>query len=191
MLYALATNWWLLLARGIFAILFGVMAFVWPGIALTSLVVLYASYATLDGVSALVLSLAGGDGRPWWQMALIGAVSLAAGLGSFLWPGLTGFALLLLIAFWAIARGVLEIAAAVRLRKLLEGEMWLALAGLVSIFFGLFLLLRPTAGAVAVVWIIGSYAILFGILAVAASLRLRRALGIARRIDMKHVHRSM
>lgn len=190
MLYTLATNWWLLLARGIFAILFGVVAFLWPGIALTSLVVLYAWYATLDGIFALVLSFSGG-GRAWWQMALIGAVSLAAGLGSFLWPGLTGFALLLLIAFWAIARGFLEIAAAVRLRKLLEGEMWLALAGLVSIFFGLFLLLRPAAGAVAVVWIIGSYAILFGILAVAASLRLRRAMGIARRIDMKHVHRTM
>lgn len=190
MLYALATHWWILLLRGIFAILFGVMAFVWPGLALASLVLLFGSYVFLDGVAALALSYAGGSGT-WWRMAQISGVSFLAGFAAIFWPGISPFTLLLLIALWAIARGVLEIAAAIRLRDLLEGELWLALAGLVSILFGIFLLLRPNAGALSTAWTIGTQAVLSGILTIAASLRLRRALGLAKRIDMKQVHRTM
>jgi uncharacterized membrane protein HdeD (DUF308 family) len=190
MLYALATHWWVLLLRGIFALLFGATAFVWPGLALAGLVLLFVSYVWLDGIAALALSFSSG-GRPWWRMTQISGVSFLAGLGALFWPGITLFTLLILIALWAIARGILEIAAAIRLRDLMEGEMWLALAGMVSILFGLFLLLRPTAGPLALAWTLGSQGILFGILTIVASLRLRRALGLARRIDMKQVHRTM
>ncbi len=126
------------------------MAFAWPGITLASLVLLYAAYCFADGIVAL---LGGSSGR-LWQSLLIGVISVAAGVAALFYPGLTALVLLYLIGAWAIVRGVFEIAAAVALRKVIEGELMLILAGLFSIAFGVFVLLFPGAGALSVIWIL-------------------------------------
>lgn len=174
MLYAIARNWWMLLIRGLAAIVFGILAFLWPGITLLVLILLFAAYALVEGVTSIGLAVAGRtDGRAWWEMFLVGLLGVAAGIIAFLWPGLTAFVLLLIIAFWAIARGVFEIAAAIQLRKAIQNEWLLILAGALSIIFGILLLAWPATGALAVVWVIGLYAILFGIISVVLSLRLQ------------------
>ncbi|HON68581.1 MAG TPA: HdeD family acid-resistance protein [Phycisphaerae bacterium] len=163
----------MLLIRGIAAIVFGVLAFFWPGITLLVLVLLFAAYALVDGVTAIGLAAVGRTGeRAWWEMMLVGILGVAAGIIAFVWPGLTAFVLLLVIAFWAIARGIFEIAAAIQLRKALTNEWLLILAGALSILFGVLLLFWPAAGALAVVWMIGIYAILLGVVSIALSLRL-------------------
>jgi uncharacterized membrane protein HdeD (DUF308 family) len=166
--------WWLLVLRGAVAIVFGIAAFVWPGLTLAALLILFALYATADGIAAIVVGIKDyGERDRWWATLLGGVVSLAAGVLTFLNPGLTAFALLMLIAFWACTRGVLDIAAAIRLRRVIEGEWLLALSGTLSIGFGLLLLAFPGAGAVAVAWWIGAYAMLAGALLVLLGFRVR------------------
>jgi uncharacterized membrane protein HdeD (DUF308 family) len=165
----MARHWWILLVRGLVSILFGVMAFVWPGITLASLVLLYAAYCFADGIVALL----GGSGGRLWQSLLIGIISVAAGVAALFYPGLTALVLLYLIGAWAIVRGVFEIAAAFALRKVIEGELMLILAGLFSIAFGVFILLFPGAGALSVIWILGTYSLIFGVLLVALSFRVK------------------
>ena len=167
MLHFIARNWWLLVLRGVFAILFGVFAFTWPGITLGTLVLIFGVYAFADGMLAFVAAFSHSTGRPWWILALEGLFSVAAAMAAFLYPGITTVVLLFVIAFWAIVTGVVEIAAAIQLRKEIEGEVWLGLAGLASVLFGLTLLAQPGAGALAVVWLIGAYSMLIGILLVA------------------------
>lgn len=123
----LARNWWTIALRGVVAIIFGVLAWVMPGITLAALVLLYGSYALVDGVFNVFAALSRRSGaRPWWTMLLAGLVSIAAGLVTFFWPGLTAIALVYVIAAWAMVRGVFEIAAAVRLRKVITSEWWRA-----------------------------------------------------------------
>ncbi len=166
---AVARNWWLILVRGLAAIAFGILCFVWPAISLLALVLLYGAYAIVDGISAIIW---GAQSR-WWSMVAVGVVSVVAGLIAFFWPGLTALALLYLIAAWAIVRGVSEIAAAVRLRQQIRNEWMLVVGGIISIFFGLLVAFYPGAGALSMVWLIGAFAIVFGIFAVALALRLR------------------
>lgn len=173
MLFDLAKRWWVLLLRGLFAIAFGILAFLWPGLTLAALVIVYGIYAMVDGITAIWFGLAGGRGRPWWAMLLVGILGVAAGVVTFLWPQITAVALLAVIAAWAIIRGIFEISAAIRLRRVIDNEWLLALGGALSIAFGVLLAVQPAAGALAVVWIIGAYAIAFGVIAVALSLRLR------------------
>lgn len=170
----LASNWWALAVRGALAILFGIIAFVWPGISLTALVLLFAAFAFVDGVFAIVMGVRGirGDER-WWAFLLEGILGVGAAVVTVLWPAITALALLFLIAAWAIVTGVLEIVAAVRLRRVIRGEWLLALAGVASIAFGVLLALNPGAGALAVLWLIGAYAIVFGALLVGLGFRLR------------------
>lgn len=178
MLEALTRNWWVLFVRGLAAILFGIMAFAWPGITLWVLIVLFGVYAIADGLTALYVSLSGRvAGDAWWAMLLVGLLSLVAGVVAFVWPGITAEILLMLMAVWAIARGIFEIVAAIRLRKVLENEWLLALAGVVSIVFGLMLIARPAAGLLAMIWLIGAFAVLFGIVAIMLSLKLRSLRG--------------
>ena len=173
-LVALARNWWALLIRGIAAILFGILAFVWPGITVLALVFLFAAYAAVDGIFAFVAAWRAAEGRrQWWPLALEGVAGVGVAILTAVWPGATAFALLFLIAAWALATGVLEIAAAIRLRKVMEGEWLLALVGVVSIVFAALILIFPGEGAVAIVWAIGAYAVVFGILLIALSFRLR------------------
>lgn len=171
----LSRHWWMLGLRGLAAVIFGVLAFVWPGMTLVSLVFLFGAFALVNGVLALVHAFSAPKGYPrFGGLIFEGLVSIAAGILAFIWPGLTALALLVLIAAWAIATGVTEIALAIKLRKVLTGEWRLVLAGILSLIFGVLILIQPTAGALAVVWWIGAFALLFGILLIALAFRVRR-----------------
>lgn len=168
-------TWWLLLLRGLMAITFGVLSWVQPGISLAALVMLFGVYALIDGVAGVWSSLAGHkDDGHWWVLLLWGVVGVGVGTLTLSAPGITALALLFYIALWAVATGVLQIVAAVRLHKEIEGEWLLALSGLASVAFGVVLMARPMAGAVALLWIIATYAILFGILLVVLAFKARR-----------------
>jgi uncharacterized membrane protein HdeD (DUF308 family) len=172
-LHLLARNWWLLLLRGIVAVLFGLLAFAWPGLTLISLILLYGAYAGADGILALAAAVRGGTVAPRWWLVLVGLLSLGAAVATFLYPGLTALVLLTFIGVWAIARGVLEIIGAIQLRKEIENEWLLVLSGLMSVVFGALVLARPGAGALALVWIIAAYAIVLGVLLIGFAFRLR------------------
>jgi uncharacterized membrane protein HdeD (DUF308 family) len=171
----LARNWWALLLRGIAGVLFGVLAFVWPGLTLAVLVFMFGAYALVDGVFAVVAAVNAPRGfERWWVLLLEGIVGIIVGVLTFFWPMMTAFALLYFIAAWAVITGVLEIVAAIRLRRAVSGEWLLVVGGVLSILFGLALMIAPAAGALAVVWLIGIYAFVFGLLLIILSLRLRR-----------------
>jgi uncharacterized membrane protein HdeD (DUF308 family) len=174
LLHALAKNWWLEVLRGVAAIIFGVLAFVWPGITLFTLVLLWGAYALVDGVLAIAAAVTGNNPMPRWWLAIVGLAGIGAGILTFVYPGLTAFILLIFIAVWAIVLGIFEIYGAIKLRKEIEGEWLLILNGALSIVFGLVLLYRPGAGALAVVWIIGAYAVILGIIYVMFGLKLRK-----------------
>jgi uncharacterized membrane protein HdeD (DUF308 family) len=182
MLEYLSRYWWTLVVRGALAVVFGLAALIWPEITLRVLVLLFGFYAVVDGLLALAAVLVGGrlvSGRRGW-LVFEGIVGIATGVFTFLWPGITALVLLYLIAAWAIVTGLLEVAAAIILRRELRGEWLLALGGIVSVAFGIFLTVRPGEGAIAVVWVIALYAIVFGVALVALGARLRQ---LRRRID--------
>jgi uncharacterized membrane protein HdeD (DUF308 family) len=169
----LAARWWMLVVRGIAAILFGVLALALPGAGLLALVIVWAIYALIDGIFNLMLSgRAARAGASWGWLLFEGIVSVAAGLLTFFWPAITATALLIVIAVWAIITGIAEIAASIRLRREIRNEWLLALSGVLSIVFGVLLLVYPNAGALALVWLIGAYAIVFGALLIGLGLRL-------------------
>ena len=173
MLSMYSGSWLSLVLRGIAAIAFGVLAFVWPHITLAALVFLWGAYALIDGVLAIAAGIRTyADNKRWWVLLLEGILSAGAGIIAFVVPGITALVLLFVIAFWAIVTGVFEIGEAIQLRKHIKGEWLLALAGVASILFGAALFLNPAAGALAVVWLIGIYAIVFGVLLVGLGLRL-------------------
>ena len=175
LLRGLAENWWLLLLRGIVTIAFGVLAFIWPGRTLLTVAFIWGAYAIADGVFALSTAMSGkGNGiAPRWWLALIGITGILAGSLAFVWPGITVQVALVLIASWAIITGVLEIWGAIQLHKEIEVEWMMALSGLVSVVLGITLLTRHGAGALAVVWLIGSFAILVGCIYVSLALWLK------------------
>jgi uncharacterized membrane protein HdeD (DUF308 family) len=176
LLSSLADNWWLLLLRGIAAIAFGILSFFWPGLTLLTLILLWGVYALSDGVFALGAAILakGGDMAPRWWLALAGIISILAGVLTFFYPGMTALVLLMFIAAWAIIIGLLQIWGAIEWRKLLDDAWLLALNGVLSLAFGAILLARPGAGAVALVWMIGWFAVVFGCLWVALAFRLKR-----------------
>jgi len=176
LLPALAENWLLLLLRGIVTIAFGVLALVWPGLTLLTLIFLWGAYAIADGVFALgaAVSSKGGEIAPRWWLALIGLAGILAGLLAFVWPAITAQVLLVFIASWAILTGALQIWGAIQLRKEIELEWMLVLSGLLSIALGVALLARPGVGALAVIWLIGSFAILVGCIYVSLALWLKK-----------------
>lgn len=173
----LARNWWVVVLRGVLSILFGLIAFFMPGITLAALVIVFGAWAFIDGIFALVSAVAGQGSRPWWALVLRGLAGIAAGVIAFLLPGITAIALLFVIAAWAIIGGAFEISAAIRLRKQIEGEWLLGIAGGLSILFGALLLANPGAGALAVLWIIGAYAIAFGIVNIVLGFKLKNLRG--------------
>ena len=174
----IARNWWVFLLRGIVAILFGVLAFLRPGITLEALVLLFAFWALFDGVFSLIGSVGAAEARePWWPLVLIGLLGIAAGILTLRYPGVTALALLFVIAFWSILRGIIEIVAAVRLRDLIQGEWWFILGGIASIVFGVLVVMYPVSGLLAAVWLLGIYAVIFGITQIMLGFRLRGLAG--------------
>lgn len=171
---ALCRNWWAVALRGLLAVLFGVVTLLWPGITLASLVLLWGVYAVVDGFFMLAAAILGGpEGAPRWSLLAMGLVSVAAGVIAFVSPGLTALALLFVIAAWAIVDGIFEIVAAIELRKVLTHEWLLGLAGAASIAFGVLMFVMPGAGALALLWAIGTFALVFGALTMVLGMRLR------------------
>src|SRR5579871_3222987 len=142
-------HWWVVALRGLAAIVFGILAFIWPGITLAVLVLFFGAYAIVDGVLALYSAFRS-RGEHIWAPLVEGLLGIATGLIAFFWPGLTALALLIVIAVWAILTGVLEVYAAVRLRRVIDNEWALILSGVLSAVFGILLLIQPGAGALAV-----------------------------------------
>jgi len=175
LLHELSKHWWLLLLRGIAAIVFGVLAFIWPGLTLLTLVILYGVFAIFDGVLALAAAFGrtGPDVPKWW-LVLTAILGIGAGLITLFWPGITALVLIIFIGAWAIVRGIMEIIAAIQLRREIQGEWLLILAGALSVLFGLGVLIYPGAGAVALAWLIGIYAIAIGVVMVMLAIRLRK-----------------
>jgi uncharacterized membrane protein HdeD (DUF308 family) len=170
----LAQNWWLVLLRGIAGIIFGILTFINPAISLAVLVLFFGAYSLVDGVLAIVSAIRWrGEIDRWWVLLIEGLAGIAAGLVTFFWPGITALALLYVIAAWALITGILEIAAAIRLRKIIDGEWLLALTGILSIAVGVLLAVFPSAGALALVIWIGAYVAAAGVLLIALAFRLR------------------
>ena len=174
MLQAMTQYWWAVLLRGIAAILFGIAALVWPGPTLAVLVMLFGVYAVIDGIFAVVVGIQQhGTNERWWAILLEGIAGIGLGVLALFWPGMTALALVYTIAVWAIVTGVLEIATAIQLRKVIEGEWMMMLSGAASVLFGVVLFSRPGSGALALVWLIGLYAVAFGVLLSILAFQLR------------------
>jgi uncharacterized membrane protein HdeD (DUF308 family) len=170
---SLAHNWWLVAVRGLLLLILGFLALIWPGATLAVLVLWVGAALLVTGVLELAAAAAGREleGRGW--MALVGILGIVAGLITFFYPAITQFALLVVVASWAIVNGIAEIAAAVRFRRVIRGEWFLGLAGLLSIAFGVLLLARPVAGLLALALLFGWFAILYGAALTALGFRLR------------------
>ena len=172
--------WWLVLLRGIFMVIFGIIALVSPGIALLTLVWLFGLYAILDGIAAIVIGVRT-RGEPHWVWTIVqGVVSVLAGVIAFAWPGVTVLAILFVIAFWSIVGGIAEVVESFMMRKRgSEGWGWMLAAGIVSVLFGVVLLASPGAALITLLWLVGAYAIVFGVIIIVWAVRLRRAVGAA------------
>jgi uncharacterized membrane protein HdeD (DUF308 family) len=167
-------NWWAIALRGLVAVLFGIAAFLWPGITLWALVALFGAYALVDGIFAIIESFRRDVvGERWWALLIEGLVGVAIGVLTFTWPRLTAMGLLFLIAFWAIVTGVFEIITAIRLRHEIRGEWMMALIGILSIALGFLMIAFPVAGALSVVLMIGAFVFAMGVLMIALGFKLR------------------
>jgi len=175
MLNLLARNWWLIEIRGVAAVAFGVLAFLWPGLTLVVLVTLFAAYMLIDGI-ALLVSLRRAEPATTGHrltVALMGILGVAIGIATIFLPGITALALLYLVAFWAITLGATQVVAAIRLRREISGELWLVIGGIVTVLFGAYLVIFPGAGLLSLVWLVGIWAIVFGITSMVVAWRLR------------------
>jgi uncharacterized membrane protein HdeD (DUF308 family) len=185
----LARNWWLLLLRGIAGIIFGVLTFFWPEISLVALVLLFGAFAFADGVFTLINGIRERRSKDrWWLLILQGLMGIGAGVVTLVWPGISALALLYVIAAWALVTGALEIAAAIRLRKVIEGEWLLALSGIASVLLGILLFVFPGPGALAVVLWIGAYALVSGVLLIVLAFRLRSWARDPGKLQAAHAH---
>ena len=161
------------------AVLFGVLAFMWPGATLITLVWLFGAFALVNGILSLVLATKAPKGYPKVGSLIFGGLlGILAGLLAFVMPGITALGLLILIAAWAIVTGIMELVAAVKLRKIINNEWLLVLAGIASVVFGVLLLFQPAAGALVLIWWIGAWALLSGILLMILAFRMRNWKGL-------------
>jgi uncharacterized membrane protein HdeD (DUF308 family) len=164
MLSLISRDWWVFALRGVAAILFGILAIAWPGITLTVLVFLFGAYTFVDGIS-LLIALARGEAdtrRHAWAVAIMGVLGIVASIVTLVFPGITALSLLYLVAFWAIAMGTFQVIAAIALRREIDGEFWMGLGGVMSVVFGIVLIVSPGTGLLALVWLLGAWAIMFG-----------------------------
>ncbi len=172
MLNSMVRNWWMVALRGLAAILFGLVAFFWNYMTLTTLVLLFGAYVLLDGVFTIATVVANDAGEHCWWMLLEGITGVISGVATFVWPNLTALVLLYLIATWAVVTGICEILAAIELRQEIQDEWFLALGGVASLIFGISVALVSDAGALAITWMIGLYSIVFGVLLLLLGFRL-------------------
>jgi uncharacterized membrane protein HdeD (DUF308 family) len=170
----LTRNWWLVALRGTLAVILGAIAFVWPGITLEALVLLFGAYAFADGVLMFGFGLVAAEQHEqWWPLVLGGIVGIAVGVLAFAQPGAVALALVYVVGAWAILTGLLEIVAAIRLREVISTEWLMSLSGALSVLFGIVFLYQPGSGALALVYLFGFYAILAGIAQISLGFRLR------------------
>jgi uncharacterized membrane protein HdeD (DUF308 family) len=171
----LSQAWWMLALRAVVALLFGILAFLLPGLTLLWLVTLFAVYALISGIASVVGAIQNRTSdRQWWLILLLGLVSIGAGIIAIVAPGLTALVWIYVIGANALITGVLDIAVAIRLRKVIEGEWLLIVAGLASVLFGISVILFPGAGALALVWLISAYALVTGILLLVLAFKARK-----------------
>jgi uncharacterized membrane protein HdeD (DUF308 family) len=174
MIETLKRNWWVSVIRGVAAIVFGVIAFAYPGLTVATLVLFFGAWVLIDGVFRVIGAIGHQASDPEWGFHLIiGIIGIIIGFLTFHAPQITALALIIYIAAWALMIGATEIALAIKLRREIRGEWFLILMGLASIVFAVMLLWNPVPGALALVWLIGSYAIVFGILGIFFGFRLR------------------
>ena len=174
MIHVLTRNWWAVLIRGIVAILFGIVAFFIPGATFFALVVLFGAYALIDGIFALIAAVRAAEAHTrWGSLAAEGIIGIIIAAITFFYPGITALSLVYVIAIWAILTGIFELYAAFQLRQVLKNEVWLIIAGILSVVFGVLIAVHPGSGALAIVWLIGVYAIIFGITMLGLAFRLR------------------
>jgi len=178
MLTMLSKNWWLVALRGVIAVLFGIALLLFPPLVVTTMVLFFGAYALVDGVAAIFTAFQHRTQPRWWVTLLEGIISVIAGILVFAYPLFATisavFFVLYIIAFWAIVTGIMEIVQAIQLRKEIEGEFWLGLSGLLSLLFGIFLILRPENGIMALLTIVAVFAIAFGVMLIFLAFRVRR-----------------
>jgi uncharacterized membrane protein HdeD (DUF308 family) len=174
MLSLVSRDWWVYAVRGVAAILFGIMALIWPGPTLAVLILLFGAYAFVDGV-ALLVALARGDvlarGHKW-ATGLMGVLGIAVAIATLVWPGMTALTLLYLVAIWAIGMGILQIASAIEFRREIDGEFFVVLGGIFSIVLGGLLVAFPGTGLLSLVWLVGFWAELSGFSSLGIAYRL-------------------
>ncbi len=182
MLDVMARNWWMLLVRGIAAVLFGLaILFVWPPLVLQTMVLVFAVYAIVDGVFAIITGIRNREYPRWWAVVLEGIIGIVAGIAAFLFPGLAIITFLYVVAFWAIATGVMEIIGALQLRKEIDNEWLLILSGALSVIFGIVLLFGdPATNILTLLWIYGGISIAFGVVMIILAFRVRNMGGTSR-----------
>ncbi len=167
-------NWWMLAVRGVLAIIFGLVALFLPGIALLAFIIVFAVYAIVDGIVAVVVAIRERESLHRWGWVLVeGILSIVAGILAFSYPRETALVLLFIVAAWAVLTGIMEIVAAFSLREYLSQEWALVLAGVLSIVFGIILFAHPGAGILAILWLVGIYSIIFGVLFIVRAFQLR------------------
>ena len=165
----MSDHWWVVLLRGLLAILFGVLAFAWPGLTAVILVTIWGVYALFDGIVGIIAGIKG----KWTSLVVLGLLGIAAGIVALLWPGLTAISLLWVLAIWIIVAGSMQIGAAIRLRKEVQGEWMWILSGILMVLLGVVFFVRPGAGILSVTWLLATLAIVWGILLVMLSFRLK------------------
>ena len=178
MLTMLAKNWWVVALRGVIAILFGIALFLFPPVVIATMVLFFGAYAFVDGIGAIYTAIQHRTQERWWLLLLEGILGVAAGILVFLYPVFATISatlfVLYIVAFWSIFTGVTEIMSAIQLRKEIEGEFWLGLSGVLSLLFGILLLIiNPADGILALVTITAAYAIAFGVMLLFLAFRLR------------------
>ncbi len=190
MLGVLARNWWVLALRGALAILLGIFLFLFPPLVVETLVIVFGAYAFIDGVAGIWTAIQNRNRERWWLALLEGVLGVFAGVVVFAYPMFATVTatlfVLYIISFWAITTGIMEIWAAIQLRKEISNELWLGLSGLLSLIFGVALILFPSTGVLAVLTLIAVYAILFGVMLLMLAFRLRSHQGTGQTAAGQH-----
>jgi uncharacterized membrane protein HdeD (DUF308 family) len=174
MIDVLRRNWWMPALRGLIAVIFGILAIIWPGLTVLTLIIFFGAFAIVDGVFAIGTAIWRAEQRmEWWPLLAEGILGIIIGIIAFVWPSLTALGLLYVIGAWAIITGAVEIVAALRLRAMIPNEWFLIVSGALSVLWGLILFIFPGTGAIALVWLIGIFAIIYGVALIAFAMRVR------------------